>query len=198
MVELMIVGLDGMLEAHGSDFVVVKVGGVSLKVFVPTSTLAVAGSPGDRVRLRTHLQVREDNLSLFGFASAEELEIFEMALTVSGVGPRLALSLLSALNPSRLVEAVCSEDVQTLTGVPGVGKKTASHLILELKDKLSKKRIGVPLAASSAGDNEVIAALRSLGYSSNEAAMALAAVPNNKKLSLEEKVRLALQGMGKR
>ncbi|MDO8491039.1 MAG: Holliday junction branch migration protein RuvA [Dehalococcoidia bacterium] len=194
----MIAGLDGILEAQGSDFIVVKVSGVSFKVFVPTSTLAVAGSPGDRVRLRTHLQVREDNLSLYGFATAEELEVFELAITVSGVGPRLALSLLSALNPARLAEAICSEDVQALTGVPGVGKKTASHLILELKDKLSKKRIGVPLASSSAGDSEVIAALRSLGYTSNEAAMALASVPNIKNLSLEEKVRLALQGMGKR
>lgn len=194
----MIAGLDGILEAQGSDFVVIRTGGVSFKVFVPTSTLAVAGSPGDRVRLRTHLQVREDNLSLFGFATAEELEIFELAITVSGVGPRVALSLLSVLNPAQLVEAISTENVEALTRVPGVGKKTAGHLIFELKDKLSKRGITGPASSISSADSEAIAALRSLGYTSNEAASALASVPGNKNLNLEEKVRLALQGMGKR
>ncbi len=194
----MIAGLDGILEAQGSDFIVIKVNGVSFKVFVPTSTLAVAGSPGDRVRLRTHLQVREDNLSLYGFATAEELEVFELAITVSGVGPRVALSLLSVLNPGQLVEAISTENVEALTRVPGVGKKTAGHLIFELKDKLSKRGIAVPALSLSSADSEAIAALRSLGYTSNEAAAALASVPGNKNLSLEEKVRLALQGMGKR
>ena len=194
----MIAGLDGILEAQGSDFIVVKVNGVSFKVFVPTSTLAVAGSPGDRVRLRTHLQVREDNLSLYGFATAEELDVFELAITVSGVGPRVAMSLLSVLNPAQLVEAISTENIEALTRVPGVGKKTAGHLIFELKDKLSKRGIAGPASSLSSADSEAIAALRSLGYTSNEAAAALASVPGNKNLSLEEKVRLALQGMGKR
>ncbi len=194
----MIAGLDGILEAQCSDFIVVKVNGVSFKVFVPTSTLAVAGSPGDRVRLRTHLQVREDNLSLYGFATAEELDVFELAITVSGVGPRVAMSLLSVLNPAQLVEAISTENIEALTRVPGVGKKTAGHLIFELKDKLSKRGIAGPASSLSSADSEAIAALRSLGYTSNEAAAALASVPGNKNLSLEEKVRLALQGMGKR
>ena len=176
----MIAGLDGILEAQGSDFIVIKVNGVSFKVFVPTSTLAVAGSPGDRVRLRTHLQVREDNLSLYGFATAEELEVFELAITVSGVGPRVALSLLSVLNPGQLVEAISTENVEALTRVPGVGKKTAGHLIFELKDKLSKRGIAVPALSLSSADSEAIAALRSLGYTSNEAASALARCPETR------------------
>jgi len=157
---------------------------------MPASTLESLGAIGDEVHLYTHLHLREDNVALYGFASTEELELFRLLISVSGVGPKSALAMLSAINPGQLATAIATGNVDLLCQVPGVGKKTASRLALELKGKLERFRAGALMVG---GDAEVIAALTSLGYSSAEAASAVATLPDSPELTIEEKVRLALQ-----
>lgn len=188
----MIAGLRGKLEARGADYAIVNVGGVSFQVHVPTSTLARLGVMGEEVHLHTHLYIREDVMALYGFASPEELELFQMLITVSGVGPRLALALLSALNPDRLALAIANGNADLLTEVPGIGKRMAERLVVELKGKL-EGWAGAIAAPVSASNVEVVAALRSLGYTASEAASAVASLPDDPELSTEDKIRLALQ-----
>lgn len=192
----MIAAVEGSLEGRGIDWALVKVGGVTLRVSVPASTLAALGAVGERVSLFTHLYVREDNLALYGFATVEELRMFEELLGVAGVGPKTALALLSTMSPERLAQAVTASDVEALVGVPGVGKKMASRLVLELKGKLEKVW-AVPTAISTEGEEELAAALATLGYSAREVSKAVASLPPDKDIPLEEKVRLALQGLGR-
>jgi Holliday junction DNA helicase RuvA len=188
----MIRALQGVLEAVGPDWALLGVGGVSLQVFVPTSALAALGPPGSPVRLHTHLVVREDGLSLYGFPTGEGLRLFELLLGVSGVGPRLALSLLSSLSPEALAQAIVKEDAEALTAAPGIGKRTAARVVLELKGKLEQEWA---LVAAAPGDTrgEALEALLSLGYSPAEARRAVAALPADASLSVEEQVRQALQ-----
>jgi holliday junction DNA helicase RuvA len=185
----MIAGIEGILRSRGEDGVVVDVGGVSFRLQSPTSTISALGIPGDRVKLHTHLHVREDNLALYGFASPEELKLFELLINVSGIGPKTALALLSSLSPERFGIAVARGDVDTLSSVPGVGKKTAARLALELKGKF--EQLGM---ASRPFHEDVKAALIGLGYSAAEANFAIATIPDDTSdLSLEDKIRLALQ-----
>lgn len=192
----MIVGLHGILEGRGPEGAIVRVGGVSLQVSLPTSTLERLGAVGDKVSLYTYLYFREDAIALYGFASREELGLFKTLLGVSGVGPKLALSLLSVLSPDQLTLAISEANADILTQVPGVGKKTAQRLIFELKGKLEGVWVGA-MPESGQADADALAALTSLGYSVAEANRALASLPPDRKLSLEEKVRLALQALGK-
>jgi Holliday junction DNA helicase RuvA len=189
----MIAGLSGKLEARGTDYAIVNVGGVSFQVHVPTSTLTSLGAIGEEVYLHTHLYIREDNMALYGFASPEELELFQMLITVSGVGPRMALALLSAMNPERLAQAIASGNADLLTEIPGIGKRMANRLVVELKGKLEGWAGAVAAAPVQASNAEVVAALRSLGYSASEAASAVASLPDDPDLSTEDKIRLALQ-----
>ncbi len=130
----MIASLQGKLEALGSDWAIINVGGIGFQVYLPTSTLSTLGATGGEVKLYTHLHLREDNVALYGFASADDLGLFESLITVSGLGPRLALAMLSAMDAERLVVAIASAATALLTEVPGIGKKMAERLILELKD----------------------------------------------------------------
>ncbi len=184
----MIAGLEGKLESRGPDWVIIKVGGVSLMVYVPPSSLNSLGTIGEAVKLYTHLHLREDNIALYGFASAEELGMFEMLIGVGGVGPRVALSILSAMEPAQLALAIETENVELLSSLPGIGKKMASRLVLELKGKLETGWI--PALAQSNAD--VVAALTSLGYSAGEAAAATAVIPDSE-MGIEERIRIALQ-----
>ncbi len=186
----MIAGLEGTLESRSADRAIIKVGGVSLLVHMPSSTLASLGAIGEQVHLYTHLHLREDNVALYGFASPEELELFQTLIGVSGVGPKVALAMLSAMNPSQLALAIATGNVDLLSQVPGVGKKMASRLALELKGKLEGVWVGAPTAQ---GDAELIAALINLGYTPSEAAAAVATLPDSPDLTVEEKIRLALQ-----
>ena len=192
----MISSLQGRLEALGDDWADVNVGGVGFRVYVPTSTLAVLGPVGTMVHLHTHLHVREDNLSLYGFATAEGLALFETVTGVSGIGPKLGLAMLSALKPEELLAAVATGDVDLLTTVPGIGKKTAGRLVLELKDKIAAGAAPAVLQ-SARGNADVLAALSSLGYSVAEASRAIATLPAAD-LSPEEKIRLALAFFARR
>jgi Holliday junction DNA helicase RuvA len=193
----LIASLRGRLVSLGADSAVIDVGGVGFRVSMPTSALSGLGTPGHEVTVYTHLHVREDNLSLFGFGTPEELWLFETLLGVTGLGPRLSLALLSALTPEQLTTAIATGSTDMLDMVPGVGKKVANRIILELKEKIGAGwaiGAGAPVAAENA---DVLAALTSLGYSAAEAVRAVASLPADSNMLLEDKIKLALQYLGR-
>ena len=192
----MIASLKGKLESLGSDFAVINVGGIGLQVYIPTSTLSTLGSVGGDVKLYTHLHLREDNATVYGFVSTEELELFKALINVSGLGPKMALAMLSAMDIEQLTMAIATGNAELLTGIPGLGKKMANRLVLELKDKIGAGLITAPAAELAQENADVLAALTSLGYSAFEATRALASLPRDQELSLEEKVKLALGYFG--
>ena len=185
---MVIAGIEGVLRSRGSSWIIIDVGGVSFRVHVPTSTLGKIGSPGVRVYLHTSLQVREDSLNLYGFSSIEELSLFELLIGVSGIGPRVALAILSAFSVEQFILAVASADDALLSSVPGVGKKTAARIILELRGKFEH-----PAIAISYQHEDVKAALMELGYSAAEATNACLTISDSPELTLEDKIKLALQ-----
>jgi len=189
----MIASLHGKLESLDSDGAIINVGGIGFQVYMPTSTLSTLGKIGEEVKLHTYLHLREDNAALYGFASTDELGLFQTLISVSGLGPKLALAMLSAMNIERLTMAIATSSADLLTEVPGIGKKMAHRLILELKDKLGAGWITTPAAQIAEENAEVLAALTSLGYSVSEASRAVATLPPSSDLSLEEKIKLALQ-----
>jgi len=193
----MIATLEGILEYRGNDSIIINVGGIGFRVYVSGSTLSQLGAVKDKAFLYTHLHVREDNVSLYGFASSEELGLFKTLISVSGVGPKLALALFSALNPKQVVMAITSGDIDLLSQTPGIGKKMASRLVVELRGKLEKewKEVALPLAPECA---DVIAALTGLGYSLTEATKAVSKLQDSEELSLEEKIKVALQQVARR
>lgn len=191
----MIATLTGILESTGSDYAVINVGGVGFRVHAPTSTLSALGAPGKRVKVFTQMNVREDDISLFGFATQDELSLFKILTGVQGLGPRLGMSMLSAMNVAQLASAIATGNTDLLKTIPGIGKKLSERLVLELRDKMGKGWTAVP-AVSTAQDNEVISALTSLGYSVAEASRAVASLPATPGLSIEEKIKLALQAFG--
>lgn len=171
--------LRGRLAERGKGYVIVDVGGVGFQVLVPDSSPAALPESEGEVCLHTRLHVREDALTLFGFGSAEEAGLFDLLVTVSGVGPRVALGILSACRPKRFLELVVYEDADGLGRLPGVGKKLSQRLIVELRDKLAPGRTALSAAdfaaAPAASDpvEEAIEALTSLGYARVEAARAV-------------------------
>ncbi len=193
----MISSLHGKVESLGSDWAVVNVNGVGFQVFMPTSTLSAVGAVGKEVHLFTHLHLREDNVALYGFASAEELALFQLLISVNGLGPRLALTMLSGMSAEQLVTAIATGSVDLLTVIPGIGKKVATRIVLELKEKIGSGWISTPATLLAQENTDVLAALTSLGYSAPEAARAVATLPPASDLSLEEKIKLALQYFGK-
>jgi Holliday junction DNA helicase RuvA len=190
----MIAGLQGKLQTIGSSWAIINVGGISFQVYMPTSTLSTLGVIGEEVELHTHLYLREDNATLYGFATPEELVLFQILTTVSGVGPKLALAMLSAMSVEKLTMAIATGSAELLSEVPGIGKKMASRLILELKGKLAAAWLAP--AELTEENTDVLAALTSLGYSVREASRAIAALPREQKLTLEERIKLALQYFG--
>jgi len=192
----MIASLHGTLESLGSDSAIINVNGVGFQVYMPTSTLSTLGSTGEELKLHTHFHLREDNAALYGFASSEELGLFQTLLSVSGLGPKLALSMLSAMKVEQLIMAIATGSTDLLIEIPGVGKKLANRLILELREKLGTGLVGAPAAQLAEENTEVVAALTSLGYSVAEASRAIATLPPSSDLSLEERIKLALQYFG--
>ena len=189
----MISHLRGKILMRGSDLVVIEVGGLGFRVRVPTSTLEQLGAEGASAELFTHLHVREDDLSLFGFVTEDELTLFELLLTVSGIGPKAALGVLSAATPDTIRAAIAQSNLDVLTGIPGIGKKMAQRLVLELKGKIDLSE--AELGQVSPLDQEVIAALVNLGYSAAEAQRAARAVPSSEKV-VEDQIRAALRYLG--
>ena len=192
----MIASLRGRLVSLSSDGVIIDVGGIGFQVFMPTSTLSTLGRTGDEVSLHTHFHLREDNATLYGFATADELRLFQTLIGVSGLGPRLALAMLSAMSVEQLVMAIATGSTELLSRIPGIGKKMADRLIVELRGKLGADWITAPAIPISGDDTEVLAALTSLGYSVAEASKAVATLPTDQNLSIEERVTLALQYFG--
>ncbi|UCE97267.1 MAG: Holliday junction branch migration protein RuvA [Dehalococcoidia bacterium] len=188
----MIASLEGKLESLGSDWIVVNVGGIGFQVFIPTTTLSQLGSVGSDIKLYTHLHMREDNVTLYGFPSNSDLGLFTTLLNVSGLGPRMALSILSAMDTKQIVMAIASGNVNLLTDIPGIGKKMASRLVLELKDKIGAGLVTAEVAELTQKDADVLAALTFLGYSTGESTRALASIPHDQQFNLEEKIKLAL------
>jgi Holliday junction DNA helicase RuvA len=170
---------------------VVQVSGLGFKVHVPTPLLEQEGKVGRFVELVTYLRVRENELSLYGFATEDELSLFELLMGVSGVGPKVAMATLSTVSPEALRQAVVREEKGILSRVPGIGPKTSRAIIFHLRDKL--KAIGAEAApVLSDRDAEVISALTSLGFSVVEAQTALQNLPSDEDVPLEERVRQAL------
>jgi Holliday junction DNA helicase RuvA len=192
----MIASLHGKLESVSSDWAIIDVGGLGFQVYMPTSTLSSLGAIGEDVKLYTHLHLREDNATLYGFASTDELGMFQSLINVSGLGPKLALAMLSAMSVDKLTMSIATGSSDLLTVIPGIGKKMAERLILELKEKIGAGWITTPAAQLAQENTDVLAALTSLGYSVAEANRAVATLPPSSDLSLEERIKQALQYFG--
>lgn len=190
----MITGVTGVLQGVGPDFVHVRVGGVTLQVFVPSSVPPSLGAPGSPVQLFTHLRIREDQPVLYGFATEADREAFLLLMTVSGVGPRHSLGLLGTLGVSGVQQAIEAGDIAALSAAPGIGRRTAGRLVLELKGMVVATETGaVPVADGSTG--EVVEALMALGYSATEARRAINGLDAPSDAPVEERIRLALMGL---
>ena len=188
----MISSLSARIQDILSDSLIVEVGGVGLQVYIP-SPLKDRLSIGDNTLLYTHLVVREDALTLYGFESKEARSIYRLLLGVNGVGPRLALAVLSTLSPDEIRGAVLQEREDVFNHVPGIGKKTAQKIIIHLQDKIPAEAGLAPISVLAEGDVEVVAALSALGYSVVEAQSAIQSIPKDAPQDVETRLRLALQ-----
>lgn len=190
----MIGRLRGLLVAKRPDAVVIDVGGVGYEAHVTTRTLAALPSISEEVVLHTHLYVREDALTLFGFSDERDQEVFRILLSGSGIGPKVALAMLSSMTADELQTVIVAEDVDGLCVVPGIGKRSAQKIVLELKPKLSG--LSVVGSVSSPQRQQVREALEGLGYSPTEIGSVIGEV--NSELSVAEQIRTALQALGAR
>ena len=196
--------IKGVLAAKGQDYIVVETGSIGYRIVVPTNTFEKLNSIGSEVKMHTYLNVREDGWILFGFLTEEELKMFEQLIKVSGVGPKVAMSVVSVMHPSQFGLAVLTDDVNAFVKAPGIGKKTAMRIIFELKDKLKKEISSDIEALPSSGTGgidkpaskiqEAISALIMLGYSGHEANSAVSRVFSDDK-SLEDIIRDALKSL---
>ena len=190
--------IKGILEFKGNDFVVIDVNGVGYKVFTPLSTIEKLGDLGGTVKVHIHLRVKEDDMSLYGFYSQEELRMFELLIGVSGIGAKSANTILANISPSKFALAVITDDVKELTKLPGIGLKSAQRMVLELKDKLKTEETiadeNVEIGTIVKSDNnaqEAISALQVLGYPIKEATKAVTAVKADG-MNVEEIIKKAL------
>jgi Holliday junction DNA helicase RuvA len=196
--------LRGKVLRAGADFVVLDVGGVGYMVSVAAATRQKVPAPGGEIEFHIHTQVREDQLALYGFASVEELDLFEMLIQVDGVGPKVGLNILSAASLEVLKSAIMSEDAAPIRRASGVGPRTAAKVIIELKPRLDAVATleAVPRAAQIAGDGAVPkaveAALRNLGFSAQEARTGLESVDWKSAPSTQEALAIALKALGRK
>ncbi|MBO4816366.1 MAG: Holliday junction branch migration protein RuvA [Clostridia bacterium] len=194
--------IKGILDTKQDTFVVIDVQGIGYKIFMPTNSIQNLGREGETVKVFTHYYVREDNISLYGFSSNEELRMFELLISVSGVGAKSAIAMLSEITPSKFALDVVSDDITSLTKIPGVGKKTAARIILELKDKLKQeqaieaKEEITTLIKNNGKVEEAISALQVLGYNKREIEKAFEKV-DIQDLELEEIIKVGLKYLGK-
>ncbi len=195
----MITGIHGTLETSKADAVILRVSGFSIRVAVPSSTLHRLNEQGMEVSLYTHFHMREDGIALYGFLEEQDRDAFEQLIAVSGVGPKVGLALLSVMDAPTLYKAVADEDVQRLGLAPGVGKRLVARLILELKGKLPTLSTAGTVGATSGNriQAEVLEALLGLGYSPSEAQAALAKIPQDQAMTLEQQVTFALRSFSR-
>ena len=194
----MIAYVKGKLDTKTNTFVVIDVQGIGYRVFMPAKSIENLGEIGQEVKVYTHYYVREDNISLYGFFSNEELRMFELLISVSGVGAKSAIAMLSEISPSSFALAVITDDISKLVKIPGVGKKTAARIILELKDKLktedsieANEEVNAQIEKYN-NTGEAIAALQVLGYTRKEIEKVFEKI-DTKNLELEEIIKDALK-----
>ncbi len=187
----MIASLSGTVQKIETGSLVVAVGGIGLRVFVPRTVLEDVGGVGRAIRLHTHLLLRENEVALYGFDNEDDLRLFETLLTISGIGPKLALAILSTLTPELLRSAVLHEEAIILQRVPGIGKKSSERILFALRDKFDFGA-GTPAVLVSDVDADVIEALTGLGFSIIEAQTALQKVPRTVK-DMNDRLAQALQ-----
>lgn len=188
----MIYLLKGTTESNAENYVVVDVNGVGYKVYISGNTFKNLPKKGEKIKLYTHLYLRENIMELYGFLNPEELETFELLISISGIGPKGALSVLSVVSIDTLKKAIVNEESSILTKVSGIGEKMAEKIILELKNKISDEFLGKEVSA----DSEAIDALMSLGYKLKEAREILKKVPKDIE-GVENRVREALKLLGR-
>jgi Holliday junction DNA helicase RuvA len=192
----MIAALEGKLAAQGADHVLINVSGVFYKVFMPGTSISGLGSVGSTVRVYTHLYVREDQMALYGTPEERQLKMFETLLGVSGIGPKVGLNVLSSMPVEALENAIAAGNIDLLTRIPGIGRKTATRLVLELKGKIDIiSAAGITTSPTAA--SEVVEALTGLGYSPPEIQAALSGLPQGAELTTEEIVLHALKRLGR-
>lgn len=191
----MITSIHGILQTCHPDHVTVRVGGFGIQVFAPATTISGLGETGTEVELHTHFHMREDGIALYGFATKMDRDAFEQLIAVNGVGPRVALSLLSVMDAPALYKAIADEDQQRLGLAKGVGKRLAAQLILALKGKLPSIVPAGTISGVPSGklQTEVLEALMGLGFSSAEAQAAIAKIPQDQAMTLEQQVTYALR-----
>ena len=197
----MISYIKGKLEAKNIDSVIIEVGGIGYKIFMSVNSMDRLGEAGTDVKVYTYMRVREDDISLFGFCTNEELKMFEQLLGVSGVGAKSALSILANISPSSFALAIITGDINTLKGLPGIGAKSAQRMILELKDKMKTQEAieteVVPVKTTIKSDKakDAIEALQVLGYSRRDIELIMAKI-NTEELSVEEIIKQGLKYLG--
>jgi len=192
--------IKGTYEESGKDYIIVDNNGIGMKVYVSTSTISRVPAGGKQIKLYTYFHVREDIMALYGFMTKEELDMFELLISVSGVGPKAGLAILSTLSPAKLGLSIIGEDIKALTAVSGIGSKTAHRIILELKDKIDKDSVmewGPDILEYGDGSvKEAINALVALGYSVSEASSAIRKVDTDDK-NTEKILKAALKNLMK-
>ena len=189
MVSSLVTSISGTLQRTGEDWVEISMGGITLRISIPDTSIDSVGRVGQTVILYTSLQVREDSLSMYGFPTEDERRTFETLLNISGIGPRLALAMLGRFSPLSLSQAVEAGDTRALSTVPGVGRRTASRIVLELKGKLD---LDFGRSDAAAGvDSDLVDALTALGYRYTEAREAIARTGTE--IPEEERIRTALE-----
>lgn len=177
----MIAYLNGMLAGKGLDSIIVEVGGIGYRVLLSSRSIARLGNVGDRVRVITHLQVRDDGLTLYGFTHQEEKDLFMRLTAVSSVGPKVALSVLSTYDPAEVALAIAAQDLAAIQRVPGIGKKMAQRIVLELKESFGDELQAVLSGQSKKALNAkkgALEALLSMGFTSEESELALKGAPD--------------------
>ena len=203
----MLAYINGPLEMKMTGYIVIDVGGLGYKIFMSDVGIEKLGNIGEVVKVHTYYRVREDDISIFGFNTLEELKMFELLIGVSGVGAKTALTMLAVCEPSDFALAVITEDIKTLTAIPGIGAKSAQRIILELKDKIKKeqqiqeieKQISPKIQNAIKEDDkilEAIAALQVLGYHRKEIEKAFQKMKDKQSLSTEELIKKGLSVLG--
>ena len=190
----MIAFLTGTIASRSAGQALIDVGGVGYRLLMSTSSLADLPAAGDEATVHTYLHVREDELTLYGFSGEDERDVFERLIAISGVGPKVALAVLSSLRPDTLRTAIARDDVALLSTVPGIGRKTAQRLLIELKDALGAPDLGPSAPAASAASAEARDALLAMGFTTAEISMALRDAPES--ASAETLLRGALKALG--
>ena len=195
--------IKGTLEEKSNNFIVVENNGIGYKIFMSESAIQKLGEKGEKVKIYTYYYVKEDNISLYGFITNEELKMFELLITVSGIGAKSAISILSNIEPSTFALAVITDDVAKIKGLPGIGVKTAQRIILELKDKLKtldavevKKENKIEIVDNKENIDEAISALMILGYNKKEIEKSIEKLDLSNKTT-EEIIRIGLKELGK-